>query len=265
GNGVYYIRVRAANGTLISGPSNEIVVAVGAACTSPLPPSALSAAVSGTSVSLTWSAPPAACQPTSYVVQAGSAAGVSDLANFSTGSAVTFFSAAGVASGTYYVRVRAAYGGALSDPSNEVVVRVINYSGLWDGQFQVTSCTNITPDGLEPVDLCGYVLKPHYYRLALTQNGSLVTGIYIVRTPIGPCACAGNYGQWDVAGTIAPDGTVDLTGTGSLHGQGLQETMTFHLVMLSSNSIGGTVNADLAFGGYRRATFSGVIVSGTRQ
>src|SRR5262249_41010114 len=117
-NGIYYVRVRAANGAFVGGPSNEVIVTVGGACAVPASAAGLTATVSGSSVSLTWSAP-AACAPTGYVVQAGSAPGSSDLANFSTGSAIPAFAAAGVGSGTYYVRVRAAYGSVISNPSNE--------------------------------------------------------------------------------------------------------------------------------------------------
>jgi peptidyl-Asp metalloendopeptidase len=86
-------------------------------------PSGLTSTVTGSSVVLAWRAP-ADCAPTSYIIEAGSAPGAADLARLSTGSAATSFTAAGVAAGTYYVRVRAANGSAESDPSNEVAVVV---------------------------------------------------------------------------------------------------------------------------------------------
>jgi hypothetical protein len=115
------------------------------------------------------------------------------------------------------------------------------------------------------VNLCGIFPRSNFYRLALSQNGTLVTGRYILRTPLVPCPCAGNYGGFDVTGTIAPDGTLDLTGTGPLFGSGLTETMTFHLSLPTPTSLTGTVTANLAFGGFRRAAFSGPIVSGARE
>jgi hypothetical protein len=118
----YYVRVRARNDAGTTAPSNEALAIVrGAApCGIANAPTTLTAAVSGSSVTLSWAAPIGGCAPTGYVIQAGSAPGLSDLANFSTGSLATSFSAAGVGAGTYYVRVRAATGAGTSGPSNEV-------------------------------------------------------------------------------------------------------------------------------------------------
>jgi hypothetical protein len=259
--GIYYVRVRSyLAGVGLTQPSNEALVIVGNACT--LPPSALAAAVNSNAVSLTWTAPPSACQPASYVVQAGSAPGLTDLANISTGSTATFFSAAGVANGTYYVRVRAVYGAAIGDPSNEAIVRVNvpDFAGLWAGEFLITDCTDITPPGLAPMAVCAAIQKTNFYRLGLSQTGTLVTGSYVLRSPLVPCPCAGSYGLFGVAGTIAPDGTLALTGTGAIPASGLTETITFHVTPPAS-----TVTANLEFGGYLRATFSGPIVSGARE
>jgi hypothetical protein len=49
---------------------------------------------------------------------------LTNLANFSTGNALTSFSTTGVAAGTYYVRVRARNASGTSGPSNEVVLVV---------------------------------------------------------------------------------------------------------------------------------------------
>jgi hypothetical protein len=86
-------------------------------------PANLTATVAGSAVTLSWSAPPAA-SVTSYQIEAGSAPGLSNLANFPTGSTATLFSANGVPSGTYYVRVKAIRGPATSGPSNEIAVIV---------------------------------------------------------------------------------------------------------------------------------------------
>ena len=86
-------------------------------------PTNLTATVAGSSVTLSWTAPLNAAV-TSYLLEAGSSPGLSNLVRFPTGSAATSFSTSGVASGTYYVRVKTISGAATSGPSNEVVVTV---------------------------------------------------------------------------------------------------------------------------------------------
>lgn len=87
-------------------------------------PSNLAATVNGSSVSLRWTAPALGGGVTTYVIEAGSAPGLADLANQETNSVVTSASFVDVPSGLYYVRVRARYGVATSAPSTEVRVAV---------------------------------------------------------------------------------------------------------------------------------------------
>ena len=124
--GTYSVRIRANNSAGQSGPSNEFQVVVGTTtpCVTLNAPTGLSSTVTSTTVVLSWSAPAAGCAPTTYIIQAGSTVGTSNLANFSTGSTATTFTATGVAAGTYYVRVAAAIPGTLSAPSNEISVTV---------------------------------------------------------------------------------------------------------------------------------------------
>src|SRR5262249_31781584 len=121
----YFVRVKAVNGAGTSGPSNEFQLVVGGAapCASVSAPTGLSGTVTGSTVTLTWGAP-VGCLPTSYGIHAGSASGLSNLANFSTGSAATSFSANGVGPGTYFIRVLSSVGGVISAASNEVTVTV---------------------------------------------------------------------------------------------------------------------------------------------
>jgi hypothetical protein len=129
--GTYFVRVRAQNTGGISPASNEAVVIVSAgACTSaPDAPTGLTSNVSGTTVTLTWGAPAGGCPPTSYILQAGSSSGSSNLANLTTGSLSTLYVAPGVPAGTYYVRVRAANAVGTSGASNEVVIAVAGSPG----------------------------------------------------------------------------------------------------------------------------------------
>lgn len=137
--GVYYVRVRAGNAEGMSTASNETIVSVpggGGACTAaPNAPTSLTAAVSGSGVTLTWLPSATGCAATAYVVQAGSAAGASDLAIFNVGNTTRLSVSA--PSGIYFVRVVAvnAHGGSV--PSNELTVTVgpsaVDLSGVWFG------------------------------------------------------------------------------------------------------------------------------------
>ena len=123
--GVYFVRVLAQNASGASAPSNEIVVTVAGGCSlAPAVPTGLATAASGSTITLTWQTPAVGCAPTAYIIQAGSAPGLSNLANFSTGNAATSFSAGGVGAGSYYVRVLAANAAGSSGPSPDVLLVV---------------------------------------------------------------------------------------------------------------------------------------------
>jgi len=88
-------------------------------------PTGLSVSASGSAVTLRWGAPSIGA-PTAYIVQAGSSIGRANLADFSTGSTATTFSASGIPDGLYYVRVLATNGvtGLVSTASNEAILQV---------------------------------------------------------------------------------------------------------------------------------------------
>jgi len=124
-NGIYYVRVRATSSVGTSGPSNEVImVAGGGGCT--LPPGAPGGLTiiqnSGGSVAFKWSTAPGG--PTTYVLEAGSAPGLANLANVDLGGTGTTFATSGVGAGTYYVRLRAANACGKGGASNEVVLVV---------------------------------------------------------------------------------------------------------------------------------------------
>jgi hypothetical protein len=121
--GVFYVRVRAANGAGLSLPSNEVAVFVGVA-PPPAPPVNLTSTVAGSQVTLSWSpgSLPMTGPPAYFIVEAGSAPGAANYGSqavAATGGVVD-----GVPPGVYYVRVRAANATGWSAPSNEIVVRV---------------------------------------------------------------------------------------------------------------------------------------------
>jgi hypothetical protein len=118
--GVYYVRVRARNLAGQGSASTELIVRVGGACAGPPGmPATLNAAVNGFGVTLNWGAPTGGEAASAFVVEVGSASGLTDLTSFDT--TATSLSAVGPA-GTYFVRVRARNACGFGPASNEVVV-----------------------------------------------------------------------------------------------------------------------------------------------
>jgi PKD repeat protein len=98
-------------------------------------PQNLDASVEGSTVTLRWQPPaeePSAepgDQPLTYVLEAGSASGTSDIVpGFATQSLATAATFQGVPNGTYYVRSRVLYPDYQSEPSNEIAITVGNGS-----------------------------------------------------------------------------------------------------------------------------------------
>ncbi len=129
GSRTYFLRVHATNLVDTSGPSNEVELDVGGpaggSCTGPPSAVTVSSGVSGTTVTLTWSSQGGANAPTTYILQAGSGDGASDLIpGRDLSSPNTSFMATGVGPGTYYVRIiaRNSCGDAIA--SNDAIVIV---------------------------------------------------------------------------------------------------------------------------------------------
>ncbi len=117
-SGTYYVRVRATNDHGESDPTADLVlVAPGA----PNAPSGLFATGAGNNVDLRWVAPAGGFAATSYVIEAGSAPGLSDIGRFPIGNVLKFSTVA--PSGVYYVRVRGVNNSGPGEPSNEIIVR----------------------------------------------------------------------------------------------------------------------------------------------
>ncbi|MEZ5293881.1 MAG: fibronectin type III domain-containing protein [Vicinamibacterales bacterium] len=121
--GVYYIRVRGTN-DLGTGPaSNELQLLVGTSAP-PGPPGGLVGTVSGQLLSLSWQPPSSGGAVDGYVLEAGTAPGLSNIGAIPLPPSPTAIQAPGVPPGTYYLRVRARNAGGTSQPSNEVSVVV---------------------------------------------------------------------------------------------------------------------------------------------
>lgn len=121
--GRYYVRIRSRGPSGISAPSNEVVLDVtSGGCTGVAQqPTPLTGNSDGMALSFSWRQPQSGPIPTSYVIEAGTAPGLSNLATLDTGSTARFF-AASAPPGTYYVRVRSKNACGSGPPSNEVAV-----------------------------------------------------------------------------------------------------------------------------------------------
>lgn len=87
------------------------------------PPINLTFFARGTTVFLIWDPAPGS-SPTSYIVDAGTGSGLTNITSFNTGSALPYLTVTGVPAGIYYVRVRAVDPTGAGGASNEVVIAV---------------------------------------------------------------------------------------------------------------------------------------------
>jgi hypothetical protein len=123
-NGTYFVRVRAIGVDGESGPSNEVIVTVpgsGGCPTAPGAPVNLTGTVSGMMVTLSWSQS-FGCPASNFVLHAGSAPGLSNIAVVNMGSALALSASAPV--GTYFIRVFAQNAFGTSAPSTEIAVQI---------------------------------------------------------------------------------------------------------------------------------------------
>jgi hypothetical protein len=116
----------AADAACFSG-ARLVVRGVTAGATAPGAPGNLAAFLNGKSahgsaIQLAWTAPTSGDPVVGYVIEAGSASGLADLAAVATGNTLTSFGAPDVVAGTYFVRIRAQNGAGIGPPSNEVIL-----------------------------------------------------------------------------------------------------------------------------------------------
>jgi hypothetical protein len=123
--GTFYIRVRAVNAFGTGPASAEFTLRVGGGGTGiPDAPTALVAWTSGGRLTMTWSNPTTGSLPSSFVVEAGTASGLSNIAAFNVTTRSFVFE--GVPNGFYFLRVRSRTAGGVSVPSAEVMINVGN-------------------------------------------------------------------------------------------------------------------------------------------
>jgi hypothetical protein len=120
--GRYYVRVR---GLFVSGAgeaSPEQVINVGA-CGSMPAPTTFTSQVSGNIVTLAWSLPAGAAEPSAFVIEAGSASGLANLAILNLGSGMRSLTV-GAPPGRYFVRIKGRNACGDGPVSSEVMIEV---------------------------------------------------------------------------------------------------------------------------------------------
>jgi len=117
-SGLYYVRVRALNDYGESEPTADLVLIPPGA---PNAPSGLFATGVGANVDLRWSAPRGGIAATGYLIEAGTAPGLSNIGRFPVGNVLRFSTVA--PPGVYYVRVRAVSAPGPGEASNEIIIR----------------------------------------------------------------------------------------------------------------------------------------------
>jgi subtilisin-like proprotein convertase family protein len=115
--GTYFARLRATNAAGAGNASAEVSFSAGAGSATPGPPQQLQAELSGTSVLLRWAPPRTGDAPVGYVLEAGSAAGLSDLLILPVSG--TSFAATVSQPGKYFVRVRGVNSAGVGPPSEQ--------------------------------------------------------------------------------------------------------------------------------------------------
>ena len=134
-----------------------------------------------------------------------------------------------------------------------------SYAGAWTGSYTISDCANVDAPGDTPLNLCASIQRTDSYRFNLSQTGNAVTGTYTLVSPLFTCACGGDYGTFDMSGTIASDGTLSSLATGSPRGTGLTAAIIFTVRMATPSTLTGTVAGSVLLGDRQRARFTGTI------
>jgi glucose/arabinose dehydrogenase len=123
--GTYYVRVRGFNEAGLGAASTELTVVVPAGgCTAAPPaPFGFASIVDGRTVRLFWALPSTSNGPTSFVLDAGSAPGVTDIVSASLPANIRSLTV-DAPPGNYYARIRAVNACGSSAVSNEILVTV---------------------------------------------------------------------------------------------------------------------------------------------
>jgi hypothetical protein len=158
------------------------------------PPSSLTRVVNGTTVILSWGVPPGN-QPTSYVVEAGTGPGLSNITIFDTGNSAPGLTVNNVPPGTYYVRVRGRDAAGTGPASNEVMV--------------VVTGPGAAPGPCQPRNLTATVVGPDLLLDWEGPPGSAQCGSsYLVQ--VGSAPGASDLAQLSTTGLVSSYGAIGL-------------------------------------------------------
>jgi predicted phage tail protein len=159
--GRYFVRVRGVNAAGAGAASTEVPLTVGGgSVAAPGPPLAPQFVMMGSRLILWWSFPTHGGAPVDYIVEAGSASGLANIAAMT--ASVPAFTYDPVPSGFYFLRVRARNAGGVSDPSDEVMIVAVSAASP-PGQVRVSAAVNGSTVTLNwfapPGPVTGYVIE----------------------------------------------------------------------------------------------------------
>ncbi|MEZ5293736.1 MAG: fibronectin type III domain-containing protein [Vicinamibacterales bacterium] len=199
-HGIYFVRLRTKRGALIGPATPELTFTVGTpTCTAPPPaPAGHAVATGGPLVDLVWGSSPGA---TSYLLEAGTATGIANLASVDLGNRLSFQVTAPPLS--LFTRVRAVNACGMSPVSNEAAFTVACVGPPAPGQFRFTRAGgNVTLSWQASLGASSYALAvgtaPGASNLFAGNLGPLTSltfpanvlppGIYYFRVAgVGPC------------------------------------------------------------------------------
>jgi hypothetical protein len=193
--GEYWARVRGRNEFGLGAPLDEYRLFVTATGYSPPgAPVNVVALMAGTALTVTWDADPGGTPATGYMLEAGTAPTLSNVAVLNLGNTRTF-SYTGVPPGVYYLRVRAYNVAGASDPSKEVVLNVGNLPaapGVPNALARAVSGSTVTLSWLLPSDggaPASYVIEAGTSRgfadIARFDTGSATPQVTVNAVPPG--------------------------------------------------------------------------------
>jgi hypothetical protein len=191
--GRYFVRVRGTNAFGIGPPSEDYVLVVhGDGAGSPMDVWGPTVWMSGRRLNMMWTDQPTGERPTDYVVEAGSARGLSNVASLVVPTRA--FSFDSVPDGYYFLRVRGRLGANLGPPSREVMVKVGNGPSPPSAPFVSdlnVSGNVVTLSWAAPLygSPTGYLLEAGSMRglanLAVLSTGSAATTLTVRDVPRG--------------------------------------------------------------------------------